>query len=240
MSGPVVIDHLESVFIPVARADRYGEPTRYICQACISWPRPEGGDKYICQVRRLRPGKGRPGAWRKKPVGDEPGPAVVIRQRRPDCEQGASYELRTRRMDGGDFAYAHVDFPPAVATMPRPGQERTAAFPIARTATLILLWIRAERDFDNPEGYYAVQVAYHLTAQDPAGGVEAWAGPTLAGWDGWASALIGGLDRATEYEIDLTITTGAVVHCENSDPAARRMIDKASESLTLTAGTLAA
>ena len=98
MSGPVVIDRLDCVFIPATRPDRYGEATRYICQADITWPRPEGGEAYICQVRRLRPGKARPGAWRKKPVGDDPGPAVVIRQRRPDCEQGASYELRTRRM----------------------------------------------------------------------------------------------------------------------------------------------
>lgn len=172
-----------------------------------------------------------------RPQADSLSGPVVIRQRRPDCEQGASYELRTRRMDGGGFAYARVDFPPAVATMPRPSQERTAAFPIARTANMILLLIRAERDFDNPEGY-AVQVAYHLTARDPAGGVEAWAGPALADWCGWANALIGGLDRAAEYEIDLTITTGAIAHCETSEPAAWRMIDKTSESLTLTAGTL--
>ena len=44
--------------------------------------------------------------------GDFP-PAVAVRQRQADYD-GASYELRTRRVDGGDFAYARVDFPPLV------------------------------------------------------------------------------------------------------------------------------
>ena len=38
MSGPVVIDRLDCDFFPANRPDHYGEATRYICQANITWP----------------------------------------------------------------------------------------------------------------------------------------------------------------------------------------------------------
>ena len=47
-----------------------------------------------------------------------------------------------------------------------------------------------------------------------------------------AFRLIGELDRATEYELTLTIATGLI--------GERELIDPASETLTLTTRTLAA
>ena len=125
-------------------------------QVRIFWPRPEGGGAFICQARR-RPRGGKPGAWCDWGVADEPGPAVTIRQRASDYE-GASYDLRARPVKGVDWAQAVVDWPLGLDTLAQPGQERTAAWCLARTATMILIWIRADRQ--TPA--VAIESAYSL------------------------------------------------------------------------------
>ena len=113
MSGPVVITGLACHFDPETRnLATGGKATRYAFSKClIDFPRPEGGKKYICEIRRLRPGKGRPGAWRKAALPDEPHPALSIRQKAADYE-GASYEIRARRKAARKWTLARVDFPP--------------------------------------------------------------------------------------------------------------------------------
>ena len=126
-------------------------------------------------------------------------------------------------MKGVDWAQAVVDWPLGLDTLAQPGQERTAAWPLARTATLILIWIRADRQ--TPA--VAIESAYSLRG----GGVEVRGGPVLHGPGASAFRLIRELDQATEYELTLTIKTGLIIDGE--------LIDPASETLTLTTRTLA-
>lgn len=231
MSGPVVISGLACHFAPETRVQSNGEPaTRYIGGKClIDWPRPEGGKAYICETRRLRPA----GAWRNRAVADGPGPAVVIKQRKADYEQGASYEIRMRHKECRHWTFARVDFPAGVTEFCWPFEERTAAYPLARTANLILLLIIAEREKLYSDVPYGVQVEYHLTGLGQAAGVKAGGIPTLAGLDGWGDLLIGKadkLDKATEYEIKLTIDTGAITKGPLSNAAYARMLENAVAS----------
>lgn len=224
LSAPPVIDGLAASFASETRNLADGLATRYIDgQVFISWPRPEGGGAHICQVRQ-RPRGGKLGAWRTWRVADEPGPSVAVRQRASDYE-GATYDLRVRPLDGADWAQAVVDWPPGIDTQALSGQERTAAWCLARTATMILIWIRADRQ--TPA--VAIESAYSLRGGE---GVEDWGGPVLHGPGASAFRLIRELDQATEYELTLTIKTGLIVE--------RELIDPASETLTLTTRTLGA
>lgn len=227
MSGPVAITGLACHFAPETRDQANGEPaTRYIGGKClIDWPRPEGGKAYICETRRLRPGQG-PGAWRNRAVADGPGPAVAIKQMAADYE-GASYEIRARHKAARQWTFARVDFPAGVTDFCWPFEERTEAYPLARTANLILLLIIAEREKLISDVPYGVQVEYHLTGLGQAAGVEARGIPILAGLDGWGDLLIGKLDKATEFEIELTIDTGAITKGPSSNAAYARMLENA-------------
>lgn len=223
-SAPPVINFLAARFASETRDLADGPAAWHIDgQVRIFWPRPDGGDKYICQARQ-RPRGGKPGAWCDWGVADEPDPAVVVRQRASDYE-GVSYDLRARPVKGVDWAQAVVDWPPGIDTQALSGQERTAAWCLARTATMILIWIRADRQ--TPA--VAIESAYSLRGGE---GVEDWGGPVLHGPGASAFRLIRELDQATEYELTLTIKTGLIVE--------RELIDPASETLTLTTRTLGA
>ena len=82
MSGPVAITGLACHFAPETRnLPQGGTVTRYTGGQClIDFPRPEGGKAYICEIRRLRPGKGRLGAWRKTALAE-----LVEREQTPDA-----------------------------------------------------------------------------------------------------------------------------------------------------------
>ena len=71
MSGPVAISGLACHFAPEARNLAQGETaTRYARGKClIDFPRPAGGKAYICEIRRLRPGKERNQSRRNRSEG---------------------------------------------------------------------------------------------------------------------------------------------------------------------------
>ena len=68
-----------------------------------------------------RPGAKQPGLWERRPIGDEPGPGLVIKKQAAHDYGGASYELRARHKRGRVWAYGRVDWPPGRDTLRRPG-----------------------------------------------------------------------------------------------------------------------
>ena len=69
---------------------------------------------------------------------------IRVNQTPADYESGATYELTAYAIDNGASAKAAIDFPPGRESLGWHGTELIRAFPLVRTESAILLWIRAD------------------------------------------------------------------------------------------------
>lgn len=100
----LAFDKLMATFRPETRRRRDGQATRYMGGKClITFPTAGDPDNYICRLRRLRPGKAKPGDWRQHPHN---GGRVIVHQTLADYESGATYERES--------VQAAIDWPPGI------------------------------------------------------------------------------------------------------------------------------
>ena len=69
---------------------------------------------------------------------------IQVNQTPADYESGANYELTAYAIDNGASAKAAIDFPPGRESLGQHGTELIRAFPLVRTESAILLWVRAD------------------------------------------------------------------------------------------------
>ena len=134
-------EQLTCRFAPESRRLADGQATRYM-GGKVSLTLSDGADEGVCLVRR-KPGRAKWGKRKPQPQNFDGG-IVQVNQTPADYESGANYELTAYAIDNGASAKAAIDFPPGRESLGRPGRELIRAFPVVRTESAILLWIRAD------------------------------------------------------------------------------------------------
>lgn len=173
--------------------------------------------------------------WAKRTRHPHPffdGGIIQVNQTPADYESGANYELTAYDIDYRESVRAAIDFPPGAESMRRPRTELIRAFPIVRTESAILLWIRADTGKLSTEGFFLVDNP-NKASIDALAQVKGKRGDwRMAQPTPGASAflLIDNLPPGKAHEITLKVSVKA-----NGGDAAMQ-----TAKLTLTAATLTA
>lgn len=183
------------------RITRYASGTVF-----FHWQRAKQKASYVCQVRRWQ-ADGEPGPWNWQLTPNPPAPPVgKVSMINPDYQGGGMYQFRAALSANGrddpDWHYAQVFFPDGMATLGgRKSGDLTRAFLLARTATLALVLVRADRDWPS----YAIQ-----STADVAGQQRGQAdNPSGAGR--YSILKVDGLTPDKAHKIDLTIHTSPML-----------------------------
>ena len=138
---PLSFEQLTCRFAPETRYLPAGKATRYM-GGKVSLTLSDGTAEGVCLVRR-KPGGAKWGKRKPQPRPFAKG-VIQVNQTPADYESGANYELTARDLASGATAKAAVDFPPGAESLGWQGTESIRAFPLVRTESAILLWIRAD------------------------------------------------------------------------------------------------
>lgn len=143
---PLSFTELTCQFAPESRQLPAGKVTRYIggeVELILS-----DGDGSIADGVYLTRRKPWGAKWGKHKPHPHPfvrhGGLIRVKQTPADYESGANYELIAYDVDYGAGVQAAIDFPPGSESLGRHGTELIRAFPLVRTPTAFLLWIRAD------------------------------------------------------------------------------------------------
>ena len=141
---PLSFTALACQFAPETRNLTAGKATRYIGgKAALTLS--GGASEIVCLMRR-KPGGAK---WGKRPYKPHPveGGLILINQTPANYQSGANYELTANKLNDGECqasTKAAIDFPPGSESLGRCGTELIQAFPLVRTESAILLWVRAD------------------------------------------------------------------------------------------------
>lgn len=138
---PLSFTELTCQFAPESRQLAAGKVTRYIGGEVDLFLN-DGAADGVYLIRRKTWGA----KWGKRKPQQHPfdGGFIGIEQTPADYESGANYELIAYDVDYGASVRAAIDFPPGSESLGRHGTELIRAFPLVRTESEILLWIRAD------------------------------------------------------------------------------------------------
>lgn len=183
------------------RITRYANGTVF-----FHWQRAKPKGIYVSQSRRWQ-SDGDPGPWNWQLIPTPPAPPVAkVSMINADYQQGGMWQFRAAERPNGrvspDWQYGQVFFPDGMQTLGgRNSGDLTKAFLIARTATLALVLIRADRPWPS----YAIQSTADVEGQQRGHADN----PSGAGR--YSLMKVDGLTPDKSYLIDLTIHTSPML-----------------------------